>query len=121
MYRLSYSVFIFLLAFCYSQTNNSDIYFLDMGVAIEPKNGAEKAASLVNSKDGFLAQGPEEKCALSGRVTGFLVSMSGTLPDIRLSLGRGVPRIEIIDNPVFINSKNLVIGRDMKGLRSLAL
>ena len=78
-------------------------------------------ASLVTSKEGFLAQGPEEKHALSGRVTGFFVSMSVTLPDNCLSLGRGVPRIEIIDNPAFNNSKNLVIGRDMKGLRSLAL
>ena len=47
MYKLSYSVFIFLLAFCNSQTNNSDIYFLDMGIAIKPKNGVEKATSLV--------------------------------------------------------------------------
>ena len=47
MYRLSYSVFIFLLAFCYSQTNNSDIYFLDMGVAIEPKNVVEKTRRLI--------------------------------------------------------------------------
>ena len=47
MYRLSYSVFIFLLAFCYSQTNNSDIYFLDMGVAIEPKNVVEKKVRLI--------------------------------------------------------------------------
>ena len=46
MYRLSSSVLIFLLTFCFSQVNNSDIYFLDMGVAIEPKNGSEKTASL---------------------------------------------------------------------------
>ncbi len=36
-----------MLAFCYSQTNNNDIYFLDMGVAIEPKNGGEKTARLI--------------------------------------------------------------------------
>ena len=47
MYRLLYNVFIFLLACCYSQTNNSDIYFLDMGVAIKPKNGEEKIARLI--------------------------------------------------------------------------
>ena len=47
MYRLSYSVFIFLMAFCYSQKNNSDIYFLDMGVAIEPKNVVEKTRRLI--------------------------------------------------------------------------
>ena len=44
MYRLSYSV---LLALCFSQTNNSDIYFLDMGVAIEPKNVVEKKVRLI--------------------------------------------------------------------------
>ena len=48
MYRLSYSVFIFLLTFCFSQINNSDIYFLDMGVAIEPKNGGKKGTKLIN-------------------------------------------------------------------------
>jgi hypothetical protein len=68
-----------------------------------------------------LAQGPEEKYALSGRVTGLLISMSVTLPDIRLSLGRGVPTIGLIDILAFNNSKNLVIGREIKGLRSLAL
>ena len=47
MYRLSYSVLIFLLTFCFSQINDSDIYFLDMGVAIEPKNGGEKTARLI--------------------------------------------------------------------------
>ena len=68
-----------------------------------------------------MAQGPEEKYALSGRVTGLLISMSVTLPDIRLSLGRGVPTIGLIDILAFNNSKNLVIGREIKGLRSLAL
>jgi len=47
--------------------------------------------------------------------------MSVTLPDIRLSLGRGVPTIGLIDILSFNNSKNLVIGREIKGLRSLAL
>ena len=47
MYRFSYSVFIFLLTFCFSQINNSDIYFLDMGVAIEPKNVVEKTRRLI--------------------------------------------------------------------------
>ena len=68
-----------------------------------------------------MAQGPEEKCALSGRVTGLLISISVTLPDIRLSLGRGVPIIGLIDIPAFNNNKNLVIGKEMKRLRSLAL
>jgi len=47
--------------------------------------------------------------------------MSVTLPDIRLSLGRGVPIVGLIDIPAFNNNKNLVIGRKMKRLRSLAL
>ena len=47
MNRLLYNAFIFLLAFCHSQTNNTDIYFLDMGVAIEPKNYADKTARLI--------------------------------------------------------------------------
>ena len=47
MYRLLYIVFIFLLALCYSQTDNSDIYFLDMGVAIEPENGVKKTSRLI--------------------------------------------------------------------------
>ena len=55
MYRLSYSVLIFLMTFCFSQINNSDIYFLDMGVVIEPKNSKEKTARLIkpnlNAKD----------------------------------------------------------------------
>jgi len=48
MYRISYNLLIFLVAVCHSQTNNSDIYFLDMGIAIEPKNSAEKTTRLIN-------------------------------------------------------------------------
>ena len=47
MYRLIYSFLIFLITFCYSQTNSSDIYFLDMGIAIEPKNVGEKTTRLI--------------------------------------------------------------------------
>ena len=47
MFRLLYSILIFLLTFCFSQINNSDIYFLDMGIAIEPKSGGEKTARLI--------------------------------------------------------------------------
>ena len=50
MYRLSYSVLIFLLTFCFPQINSTDIYFLDMGVAIEPKIGEEKTARLIKPK-----------------------------------------------------------------------
>ena len=46
MFRLLYSILIFLLTFCFSQINNSDIYFLDMGIAIEPKNDGEKTTRL---------------------------------------------------------------------------
>ena len=31
----------------YCQTNSADVFFLDMGVAIEPKNGSEKLSSLI--------------------------------------------------------------------------
>tara|TARA_B100002052_G_scaffold280281_1_gene288286 strand:+ start:375 stop:1253 length:879 start_codon:yes stop_codon:yes gene_type:complete len=47
MYRLSYGFLIFLLTFCFTQEKNSDIYFLDMGVAIQPKNDGEKTARLI--------------------------------------------------------------------------
>ena len=50
MFRLLYSILIFLLTFCFSQINNSDIYFLDMGIAIEPKNVVEKTTRLTKSK-----------------------------------------------------------------------
>jgi hypothetical protein len=56
-----------------------------------------------------LAQGPEEKCAFSGRMTGFFISITVTLSDIRLSLGRGGPRIAIVDKPTFNNCKNAAI------------
>ena len=46
MCRLSYCL-IFLLTFCFSQFDNSDIYFLDMGIAIEPKNNGEKTSELI--------------------------------------------------------------------------
>jgi hypothetical protein len=58
---------------------------------------------------GFLAQGPEEKHAFFGRATGFSISITVTLSDIRLSLGRGVPVIEVIYKPVFNNYKNEAI------------
>ena len=46
MYRLLCSL-IFLLTFCFSQINDSDIYFLDMGIAIEPKNSGVKTSELI--------------------------------------------------------------------------
>ena len=56
-----------------------------------------------------MAQGPEEKHAFVGRVTGFFISMTVTLSDIRLSLGRGVPLFPVMDKPVFNNYKNEAI------------
>ena len=47
MNRISHYIFIFLLSICHSQIN-SDMYFLDMGVAIEPKQDEEKTSRLIN-------------------------------------------------------------------------
>jgi len=38
---------IFSLVSVYCQTNSADVFFLDMGVAIEPKNGSEKSSRLI--------------------------------------------------------------------------
>ena len=38
---------IFSLVTVYCQTNSADLFFLDMGVAIEPKNGSEKSSRLI--------------------------------------------------------------------------
>ena len=46
MYKILYGL-IFLLTFCFSQINDSDIYFLDMGIAIEPKNSGLKTSELI--------------------------------------------------------------------------
>ena len=54
MYRLPYSFLIFSLTFCFAQTNNSDIYFLDMGVAIEPKTGEEKIGRLTKPNSNII-------------------------------------------------------------------
>ena len=39
----------------------------------------------------------------------FFISITVTLSDIRLSLGRGGPRIAIVDKPTFNNCKNAAI------------
>ena len=44
---------------------------------------------------GYLAHGPEEKYALSGRAIGFSIFIYFTLTDICPSLGRGVPQKRI--------------------------
>ena len=38
---------IFSLVTVYCQTNSADVFFLDMGVVIEPKNGSEKSSRLI--------------------------------------------------------------------------
>ena len=53
------------------------------------------SASLFNSKMGGLAHGPEEKRGFAGRVAGCSIAITATLPDKRLSLGRGVPPPEL--------------------------
>ena len=42
MYKTLYTILIFFLAVVYCQTSSADVFFLDMGIAIEPKNGSEK-------------------------------------------------------------------------------
>ena len=42
MYRTLYTILVFSLAVVYCQTSSADVFFLDMGIAIEPKNGSEK-------------------------------------------------------------------------------
>ena len=57
MYKTLYTILIFFLAVVYCQTSSADVFFLDMGIAIEPKNGSEKisrqlikASSDINNK-----------------------------------------------------------------------
>ena len=42
MYRNLYTILVSSLAVVYCQTSSADVFFLDMGIAIEPKNGSEK-------------------------------------------------------------------------------
>ena len=42
MYRTLYTILVSSLAVVYCQTSSADVFFLDMGIAIEPKNGSEK-------------------------------------------------------------------------------
>ena len=54
---------------------------------------AVRRLSVVNV--GYLAHGPDEKYALSGRITGFFMFIYVILTDICPSLGRGVPPISL--------------------------
>ena len=42
MYRTLYITLIFFLAVVYCQTGTTDVFFLDMGIAIEPKADQRK-------------------------------------------------------------------------------
>tara|TARA_B100001146_G_C16109438_1_gene402964 strand:+ start:68 stop:949 length:882 start_codon:yes stop_codon:yes gene_type:complete len=42
MYRTLYTILISFLAVVYCQTTSADVFFLDMGIAIEARNGSEK-------------------------------------------------------------------------------
>ena len=49
MYRTLYSILVSSLAVVYCQISSEDVFFLDMGIAIEPKNGSEKISrQLIN-------------------------------------------------------------------------
>ena len=49
MYRILYPILIFFLGVAYCQTSSADVFLLDMGIAIEPKNGSEKISrQLIN-------------------------------------------------------------------------
>lgn len=47
MYRVLHNVLIFSFSVVYCQTNTADIFFLDMGIAIEPRIGTEKTSRLI--------------------------------------------------------------------------
>src|SRR5512145_284076 len=54
-----------------------------------PRNALSRAW---RDQPGRLAQGPDEKLGIAGRLAGFkALVMASTLPDRRPSLGRGVP------------------------------
>ncbi len=109
MYRLSYCVFIFLLAFCFSQTNNSDIYFLDMGVAIEPKNGVEKAARLIKP-----TLNNSEKNTVSTKSNGSIYM--ATTSEVFSSLGRVSSHVSNLEKS--FNTKVEVLERENSRLRN---
>jgi hypothetical protein len=52
---------------------------------------------------GGLAQGPDEKRGLAGRVAGFEIAIAGILTDICPSLGKGVPRTGVAPATPFHN------------------
>src|SRR6056297_2630300 len=62
--------------------------------------------SLLNSKTGGLAQGPEEKRGFSGRVAGCSIAIAAILPDKRPSLGRGVPPVGLRPSGAFRKCRN---------------
>ena len=109
MYRLSYSIFIYLLTFCFSQINDSDIYFLDMGVAIEPKNGGEKPVRLIkpNLNDG-------DENMVSTKSSGSIYM--ATTAEVFSSLDK--VSIHVSDLEKSLNSKIGVLERENSRLRN---
>ena len=101
MYRLSYSVLIFLLTFCFPQINSTDIYFLDMGVAIEPKIGEEKTARLIipslNVNDKNIASTKSNGSiymATTSKVISSLDKVSSHVSDLEKSLNTKIGVLE---------------------------
>src|SRR6056297_1404877 len=70
-------------------------------------NGA--SASFSSEKTGGLAQGPDEKRGLAGRVAGCCIAIFAILPDKRPSLGRGVLRMELLPRRDFRKRINVAI------------
>ena len=54
MYRTLYTILVSSLAVVYCQTSSADVFFLDMGIAIEPKNVSGKISrQLINPSSGI--------------------------------------------------------------------
>src|ERR1700712_747118 len=51
---------------------------------------------------GRLAQGPDEKCGVTGRTPGFTSVIASILPDGCPSVGKGVPPPEIVKRTRFV-------------------
>src|SRR5262245_18566279 len=67
-----------------------------------PRNALSRA---LRDQPGRLAQGPEEKLGMAGRLAGLVTMvMVSTLPDRRPSLGRGVPPRPVAAKPERVNS-----------------
>jgi len=50
MMRINFYIVLVILSFVCGQTGEQDVFFLDMGIAIEPQNGAVKTNRLIKQK-----------------------------------------------------------------------